>query len=504
MEEGNINTTQRTTEEPRGTTPDPTPTPTIPNNNPTPTTIAQTQTHPQPEKPQNPTSPAPPSSISQKTRSAKTKGPPKPWPKKRKGEGEGASGESESNGGDTPTYSYLQHYPPAHGRAHGGKKGKPKGSRKGGKRGGIPGKRGAPEMGDLMPNSDRFDSPEEDLTDEGGVRQHLPQGMMASELFIYKPFVGFPDLADYVARTIEVFVGCEYMCKSNKGYRERNFWGTDIYTSNSDVVCILQHSGLFSIKDLPPPSEDNNIGVKISFRVSKSRATYMSSLRNGIRSKKITGGYRGVSIKPENYAFVGEKGEGESPGFHTQPGSQLMSREQIALLGQKMPNVCLHTHRGKGSLDMGNVNAQPHTGVTIPETLFTFNLSCDPAYFFHLPLFQREVNEDSFRANVLYLETYECRYQVYREKEGGVNVSRVLQPFLFNNQFMLDTNKIPLLGESIEVMFEGLEWSQLNWGEDLLCILHKENKEEGTETETETYIKPIHSYKLYPRKDKKN
>ncbi len=101
--------------------------------------------------------------------------------------------------------------------------------------------------------------------------------------FLYKPLVPLPNLSQYVQSIIKVIVASEYLCKSNKAYRQRHCWGSDIYTSDSDVVCILQHCGLLKILDESPK---DMAGVAVYFRVTKGRNSYQSTLRNGIRSKK--------------------------------------------------------------------------------------------------------------------------------------------------------------------------------------------------------------------------
>lgn len=48
-----------------------------------------------------------------------------------------------------------------------------------------------------------------------------------------------PDLHEYINENIEIRVYSSYLTKFNKAFIQRNFFGTDIYTSDSDVVCIL-------------------------------------------------------------------------------------------------------------------------------------------------------------------------------------------------------------------------------------------------------------------------
>jgi hypothetical protein len=61
--------------------------------------------------------------------------------------------------------------------------------------------------------------------------------------FLYKPFTPLPDLAPYLNKFIEVRVHKCYATRHNKAFRHRLFYGSDQYTSDSDIVCILQHTG---------------------------------------------------------------------------------------------------------------------------------------------------------------------------------------------------------------------------------------------------------------------
>ncbi len=53
------------------------------------------------------------------------------------------------------------------------------------------------------------------------------------------PYLELPNLSDCVQNIIEVRVSRVYLTKMNKAFKDRNIWGTETYTSNSDIVCIL-------------------------------------------------------------------------------------------------------------------------------------------------------------------------------------------------------------------------------------------------------------------------
>jgi hypothetical protein len=83
---------------------------------------------------------------------------------------------------------------------------------------------------------------------------------------------------------IEVRIYSEYLTTFNKAYKKRHFFGQDIYTSDSDAVCILQHVNVFKPGDEPPSEFE---AISVYFRVMKGRNNYPSTVRNGIRSRKM-------------------------------------------------------------------------------------------------------------------------------------------------------------------------------------------------------------------------
>ena len=61
----------------------------------------------------------------------------------------------------------------------------------------------------------------------------------AVKTFLYKPFVLLPDLSELISKTIEVKIHKAYLTKFNKAVQFQMFYGNDIYSSDSDIVCIL-------------------------------------------------------------------------------------------------------------------------------------------------------------------------------------------------------------------------------------------------------------------------
>ena len=53
-------------------------------------------------------------------------------------------------------------------------------------------------------------------------------------------------------KIIEVRVHKLYLTKYNRAVQQRQFFGSDFYTSDSDIVCILQHQGKINLNDKVP------------------------------------------------------------------------------------------------------------------------------------------------------------------------------------------------------------------------------------------------------------
>lgn len=97
--------------------------------------------------------------------------------------------------------------------------------------------------------------------------------------FLYKPYMPLPDLVCYYNKFLEVRVHKSYLTRRNKAVKQRNFFGNDQYTSNSDICCILQHSGLFALaedEDEFDMGHANFEALAVVFKVQRARNNYPS------------------------------------------------------------------------------------------------------------------------------------------------------------------------------------------------------------------------------------
>ena len=280
------------------------------------------------------------------------------------------------------------------------------------------------------------------------------------ERFLYKPFYSLPDLSPYMGEIIEVRVASEFLSSLNKAYVENRIWGSDIYTSDSDMVCVLQHSGIYNINDYTPTEI---AGLSIYLRVSKGRAAYNSSLKNGVKSKKLNN-YQGHSIKVENYLqrkFLG-------------------TEEELKAMAARMPSNSEYERKKPNPQRLAD-------NMYYTEFNMVFNLSFEMWLAYSLPAICdkgrdfKDFTSYRLKKNVLYIETSNQRFEISLnlmdhnnddylfEEYEKYKIAEVIDPIPKDNDFMRKTN-IPLEDKYIKVIYNMVDWHDLLWGENCLKI----------------------------------
>ena len=281
------------------------------------------------------------------------------------------------------------------------------------------------------------------------------------ERFLYKPFYSLPDLSPYIGEIIEVRVASEFLSSLNKAYVENRIWGSDIYTSDSDMVCVLQHSGIYNINDYTPTEI---AGLSIYLRVSRGRAAYNSSLKNGVRSKKLNN-YQGHSIKVENYLqrnFLG-------------------TEEELKAMAARMPSNSEYERKKPNPQRLAD-------NMYYTEFNMVFNLSFEMWLAYSLPAICdkgrdfKDFTSYRLKKDVLYIETSNQRFEISLnfmdhnnddylfEEYEKYKIAEVIDPIPKDNDFMRE-NKRPLEDKYIKVIYNMVDWHDLLWGETCLKIM---------------------------------
>ncbi|CAI2372030.1 unnamed protein product [Moneuplotes crassus] len=263
--------------------------------------------------------------------------------------------------------------------------------------------------------------------------------------FLYHDSYALPDLTDYLQGYIKIIVAREYLTNQNKAIIKRQIWGNEFYSSNSDIVCILQHCGAFKLQELPPKYQ----GLAVYFKVSRNRNNYASHFKNGVRSRR-TQSFDGHSLKFETAIELVNLG----PQEKLNSLASRMSTKRSIRRKQKQARKALESEQ-----DMSIV----------------FNLSGEPMNKFNLGEFgdrrhiDRRVSE-TIQKEVLYLETYAKRYEVSFDPHKKLyNVKEVQKPLLKDLVYMYKAG-VPLPETDVKEVLTDLEWKEFLWGDHSLRI----------------------------------
>lgn len=92
---------------------------------------------------------------------------------------------------------------------------------------------------------------------------------------LYVPGTALPKLGRYVNQVVEVRIAGKYLSTKNKEVHTRQIWGTDVYTDDSDVVAVCQHTGKIMLRPSPPVKL---IGLSVFLKVPLPMFVRMSTL----------------------------------------------------------------------------------------------------------------------------------------------------------------------------------------------------------------------------------
>jgi hypothetical protein len=141
-----------------------------------------------------------------------------------------------------------------------------------------------------------------------------------------------------MGKFFEVRVHKSYLTRRNKAFKQRHFFGNDQYTSDSDIVCILHHSGHHILGEEQELEECKSKfeALAVVFKVLKARNVYPSQSRNGIKSRRMNG-FDGHSVKIESVTRLDWIGSNEElllaalkmPTAVSRPGSRRISKQSM-------------------------------------------------------------------------------------------------------------------------------------------------------------------------------
>ena len=159
-----------------------------------------------------------------------------------------------------------------------------------------------------------------------------------------------------------IVIPTEHVCTTNRAMQESQLWGTDIYSSDSDLVCVLVHMGFIDIGAEPPAKVKELV---VTLRVTPPLLTYLPSTRCGIRSRN----------RP------GDQDQGR-------PGCSFVVESCVQKLTGDMSDEVLFptTHIFQQPLRVSRPRVQGGARYCLPNLTIVYDLSMDPCFKYSLPM----------------------------------------------------------------------------------------------------------------------
>lgn len=327
----------------------------------------------------------------------------------------------------------------------------------------------------------------------------IPNGCAGPRLpvIMYKEGEPLHVLAEYLPKSehgnpqcVEVRIPVQFVTSSNRQVRSRQLWGSDVYTSDSDLVAVLMHYG-YIFHTIPQPVP-NVAEVRVVVRPSPSQSHYISTARNAIRSRAW------ASSAPTPCAFSVDKA-----WVVTRTGNSYDLRPSALSLPLAAATFApSHLDRMMTRSAVGPSARQR----LVQEMTVLFNLANEPwikygpAVICDRGLKPHEWTAARLHTHVLYLESQTQRYEVSKSAVAGFGVGtnlkkisngdnngekegireRMEETFAFSrckrplNARMMRQTGVPLPQSEKKVLFDGLSWEDFKWGMSSLIILGEE------------------------------
>jgi hypothetical protein len=339
-------------------------------------------------------------------------------------------------------------------------------------------------------NSDNTTPPE--TAEQAGIQPPAKRKRMTSKtmMIIYKPNETLLDIYK-PGKIVKVFIQPKYLLHKDSALNKQ-VWGTDYYTDDSDIVAACQHASKFHPEDI---SKVHIRGAIVTIRICEPQKKYVSTFRNNIRSRSWNYSSEGDEASVHNSYTI--------ESFRILYDKNMSSLSKLIQQGAAKPEKYVSvTERAQSILLKMNNNATENmekldAGIVgeleqyrfLPNTTIVFNLSNEPCLKYSLnSVADKGVDAKSCTSTrlqsgneVMYLESFCNRYELNWNGTKFV-LSRVNHPVTHN----LSTANVPLDKSLATVVYDDLLWTEIQWGPSSVKIRSMEL--------------PIQTLQFYPKR----
>ncbi|XP_049851518.1 uncharacterized protein LOC126326132 [Schistocerca gregaria] len=293
-----------------------------------------------------------------------------------------------------------------------------------------------------------------------------------------------PELDPHIHNYIQINVFAQHLTTESNQVKSSELWGAKPYTSDSDVVCMICHSGIYTLMKETPKF----YLLKVILYILPGAAFYESCERHGIKSR--TWGPHEVSLLPVRAEII------DAPDPVTQLRLEYrhlrtIEKNTAKYVSHSNPansNTTIREFKGKAFHEKKISELEHMISEILPKaTRLLFNLSNELCFQYSREMiFDRGIDPMQWasyrlRNSVVVLES-SVRYELSREQPSQQPLdpsveskprthtydtyrwSKVLSPTEKTREWY-SKNEVPLNEPHIQVLASGLDWSQIVWTE---------------------------------------
>eukprot|EP00889_Picochlorum_renovo_P003762 jgi/Picre1/30792/NNA_006152.t1 len=286
-------------------------------------------------------------------------------------------------------------------------------------------------------------------------------------VLVYRPGESLNQLTEHLTpqghEDVEVRIPGQFVSSSNHKVKARQLWGSDVYTSDSDLVAVLMHYGYIHHTISSPLRDVAEIRAVV--RPLPAQDKYQSVARNSIRSRSWCSPIQGCSFSVEKAWVVTRSGN----SYDLSPLSGNFSPVVPTFTPARHERMVTRSSMGPGK--------QKHS----QEVTVVFSMNNDPWIKYSLQavcdqgLKPHDRTSAKLKSHVMLLETYSSRYEL----SPSTAASNGQEKFTFAKCKSILSCKeyrkagIPLPMSHKDVLEDGLLWEDILWGVNNVLIRDK-------------------------------
>eukprot|EP01134_Creolimax_fragrantissima_P005665 CFRG5665T1 len=272
----------------------------------------------------------------------------------------------------------------------------------------------------------------------------------------YSPGDLIPDLSKNIGDILSVVVPRRFFDPEyDRANFERQLWGSQVYTDDSDILSLLLHADKF---ELPSTEPDYDLLAKFKICPREEKYVVSTNKKTMLKSRPWSGLHDGTSLRVEKVIKVTSPKKGEE---------KIPEKEHVASTKDR-------SARYKAKMEKEDRRVLSDAWNHLSDCSIVFNLSNDPVLKYSTTLVEdRGVSHQSFTSarflkESLYVETLTRRFQISASRKANSGSNKCLFMFAEVKKPFAVTNSnaervVPLPAHLVNVLQDVLTWNDFVW-----------------------------------------